>query len=154
MVQKSRRPSDIMALVGAIDPDVTAAGSVSTGWVDAADFEMFTAMVMAGALGSSATVDAKIEQATDSSGTGAKDVAGKAITQLTEAGSDDDKQAFIEVCGEDLDVDNDFNHIRLTVTVAVATSDVGGALFGINARYGPASDQDAASVAEYVGLDA
>jgi hypothetical protein len=38
-----------------------------------------------GVLGASATVDAKLQQATDNSGTGVKDVTGKAITQLVKA---------------------------------------------------------------------
>jgi len=153
MVMKAKRPTDMVAVVGVIDPDATAAGAQSTGWVSAKDFNSFMAIIMAGTLGASATVDAKIEQATDGSGTGAKDVTGKAITQLVKASNDDD-QAIIEFCGEDLDVDNDFDFVRLTLTVGTATSDVGAVLLGIDARYGPASDNDLASVVEIVGLDA
>lgn len=155
MVMKTTRPTDKIALVGAIDPDATAAGTVTTGWIAAKDFATFMAVVMAGTLGASATVDAKIEQATSAAGAGAKDVTGKTITQITQAGTDQsDTQAIIEVCGEDLDVDNDFAFIRLSITVGTATSDVGGVVFGIDARYGPAADNDAASVGEIVGLDA
>lgn len=142
--------SDHAALVGVIDPDVTAAGAVSTGWVNMANFERLMAVIFAGTLGTNATVDAKLEQATDAAGTGAKDVTGKAITQLTDAGSDDDKQAIINLAADELDVNNSFTHARLTITVAVATSDIAGALFGLVPRYGPASDNDAASVAEIV----
>ncbi len=143
-------PSDRAAIVGVIDPDVTAAGAVSTGWVAAKDFLNFMAIVFAGTLGSSATLDAKIEQASDSSGTGAKDVDGKEITQLTQAGTDSDKQAIINVKQSDLDADNGFTHLRLTVTVATASSDAGGVLLGFDPAYGPASDYDAASVDEIV----
>ena len=138
------------ALVGVIDPDVTAAGAVSTGWVNMANFERLMAVIFAGTLGASATVDAKLEQATDGSGTGVKDVASKAITQLTQAGGDSDKQSIINLSADELDVNNSFTHARLTITVATATSDIGGALFGLVPRYGPASDNDAASVAEIV----
>jgi hypothetical protein len=151
MVMKTTRPTDKIALVGAIDPDAQGTGDVSTGWVSAADFSAFMAVIMAGTLGTSATLDAKIEQATDASGTGAKDVTGKAITQLVKASNDDD-QAVIEFCGEDLDVDGDFTHVRLTMTVGAATSDCAGLLFGIDARFGPASDRDVATVVEIVGL--
>lgn len=143
-------PSERAAIVGVIDPDVTAAGDVSTGWVAAKDFHNFMAIVFAGTLGSSATLDAKIEQATDSSGTGAKDVTGKAITQMTQAGTDSDKQAIINVKQCDLDIANSFTHLRLTVTVATASSDAGGVLLGFDPAYGSANDYDAATVDEIV----
>lgn len=144
------KPSQRAAVVGVIDPDVTAAGTVTTAWVDMAKFESMMAVVMAGTLGSSATVDAKIEQATDSSGTGAKDVSGTDITQLTQAGTDSDKQAVINLYSDDLDAANDFRWVRLSVTVGTATSDVGALLLGFDPVYGPASDDDAASVDEIV----
>lgn len=143
-------PSERAAIVGVIDPDVTAAGAVSTGWVAAKDFLNFMAIVFAGTLGSSATLDAKIEQASDSSGTGAKDVTGKAITQLTQAGTASDKQAIINVKQADLDIANSFTHLRLTVTVATASSDAGAVLLGFDPTFGAASDYDAATVAEIV----
>lgn len=137
------------AIVAAIDPDATAASTVATSWIAAADYGRFLAIVMAGTLGSSATLDAKIEQATDSSGTGTKDVTGKAITQLTQGGTDDsDKQVLLDLRPDDLDIANDFTHFRLSLTVATATSDVGGLVLGLGPAYGPASQ--AATVAETV----
>lgn len=133
-------PSDRVRVMGAIDPDAIAAGTATTGWVSLADFGSVMAIVMAGTLGTSATLDAKLEQATDSSGTGAKDITGKSITQLTQAGTDSDKQAIINCRSEELDVANDFTHVRLSMTVAVATSDAGGILLGLDARYEPVTD--------------
>ncbi len=150
MINVNNMPSDVAAVVGVIDPDATAAGTVTTGWVEAADFSSLLAVVLAGTLGSSATVDAKIEQATDGSGTGAKDLSGSDITQLTQAGSDSDKQALIQFRPDDLDVDNSFTHVRLSITVATATSDAGGVLLGFGPRYAPASDSDASTVDEIV----
>lgn len=151
MMNLNQLPSDVSAVVGVIDPDVTAAGTVTTGWVEAADFNSFLGIVLAGTLGSSATVDAKIEQATDGSGTGAKDLSGSDITQLTQAGTDQsDDQALIQFRADDLDVDNSFTHVRLSITVGTATSDAGGVLLGFGPRYGPASDSDAATVGEIV----
>lgn len=150
MMNLNNLPADVSAVVGAIDPDATAAGTVTTGWVEAADFNSFLAIVLAGTLGSSATLDAKIEQASDGSGTGAKDLSGSDITQLTQAGTDSDKQALIQFRADDLDVDNSFTHVRLSITVATATSDAGGVLLGFGPRYGPASDSDASTVDEIV----
>ncbi|MFQ5535461.1 MAG: hypothetical protein ACE5EM_11640 [Sphingomonadales bacterium] len=141
-------PSDRVRLAGVIDPDAYAVGTVTSGWVSMADYQNIMAVVFAGDLGTAATLDAKIEQASDSAGTGAKDITGKAIMQLTKAGTDDNKQAVINVHHSDLDVDNSFTHVRLSMTVGTAASDAGGVIFGFDARYEP--EADAASVDEIV----
>lgn len=146
----NRLPSEKVAIGGVIDPDVTTASTVVSDYMSMADFESAMAIILAGTLGTNATLDAKLVQATDSSGTGSKDITGKAITQLTEAGTDSDKQAIINCRAEELDVANGFTHVALSMTVAVATSDVGGILLGLNARSEPASDNDLASVDEIV----
>lgn len=131
------KPSDRLALLAVVDPDVTTASTVTTGWVSAANHANFMAVIMAGTLGSSATLDAKLEQATSSGGAGAKDVTDKAITQLTQAGSDSDTQAIINCRADELDISNDFAYLRLSVTVGTATSDIGALLFGLDAREQP-----------------
>lgn len=142
--------SDRVAVVGVIDPDAYGAGAVSTDWVDMSKFATLMGVVKVGTMETGSTVDAKIEQATDASGTGVKDVAGKAITQLTEAGTDSDKQAVINCRVDDLDIANDFTHARLTMTVAVDSSDACATVLGMDPRYGSASDNDLASVDEIV----
>lgn len=145
------RPSDVAAVVGVINSASHAASTVTTGWIDMGQFEKLMAIIMAGVLGASATLDAKFQQATDGSGTGAKDIAGKSITQLTKAGSDDNKQAIINLTGEELDVTNAFTHVRLSMTIGVAASQAAALVQGFNARYAPGSDSDLASVDEIVG---
>lgn len=149
-MQLNALASEQAAIVGSIDPDANAAGALSTGWIPAKNFHHFMAVVMAGALGTSATLDGKLEQATNSSGAGVKDVSGKAITQLTDAGSDSDKQAVINLRPDELDVNNGFDHFRLTMTVATATSDSAAFVIGLNPTNGLASDYDEASVDEIV----
>jgi len=141
-------PSNDAVLAGIIDPDAYAASTVTSGWVSLVTYEAIQAIVMAGTLGSSATIDAKLEQASDSGGTGAKDITGKAITQLTQAGTDSDKQAIINCRSDELDVANGFTHVRLSMTIGTATSDAGGLILGHYARYQPATDL--ASVDEVV----
>lgn len=136
----NRLPSDQAVVAAVIDPDVLTAATHSSGWVHMGTFEAIQAIVMAGTLGSSATLDAKLEQATDSSGTGAKDISGKAITQLTQAGTDSDKQAIINCRSEELDVANGFDYVRLSITVATASSDGAGIILGHYPRYAPATD--------------
>lgn len=152
MTQRTVAPSDRMAVVGVIDPDVYTAAAYSTGWIDLTQYQEIMAIVMAGTLGASATLDAKLEQASDSSGTGVKDITSAAITQLTQAGTDSDKQAVIQLWSEDLDADNDFTHARLTMTVGTATSDAGAVVLGGCKRHDTAQSGDLASVDEVVTI--
>ncbi len=142
-------PSEQAGLVATIDPDAYTASAYNSDWVDMADFEMLMAVVMAGTLGSSATLDGKLQEATTSGGAGSKDISSKAITQLVKA-TDDDKQAIINIRGAELDVAGGFRFVRLVMTIGTATSDAGAVLFGFGAKHGPASDNDLASVAEIV----
>lgn len=142
-------PSDLVGLVGVINPGANVVGSLSTGWVNAGAYGQLFATILAGTLGAAATLDAKFEQATDSSGTGVKDITGKAITQLVKASNDDD-QAIINLFPGELDIANDFNYVRLTCTVAGATSDYAAILQAMTPRHGPASKNDLASVVEIV----
>jgi hypothetical protein len=138
------------AILDAVDSQTLAPGAVSTGWFDANDTARIVAIVNVGTIAASGTLDAKLEQATDSSGTGAKDITGGAITQLTQAGGDSDKQVIIDVNGKSLDANNDFTHVRLTLTGAVGNVDLGALLLGQIVAYGQASDYNNASVAENV----
>lgn len=141
--------SEIFAQVGSIDPDAQAAGAVSTAYIDMGKHDQVLASIMAGVLGASATLDAKLEQATSSGGAGVKDITGKAITQLVKA-TDDDKQAQINCRAEELDIANGFSFVRLTMTVGTATSQSSATVWAGGSRYEPASDDDEASVAEIV----
>lgn len=144
------KPSDRLAILECIDPDNQSAGTVTTGWVSMADWLNIMAIIAVGVMASTGTLDAKIEQATDSSGSGAKDVDGTDITQLTQAGTDSDKQVVINLKQTDLDVANDFTHVRLSITTATAASYVCGLLIGLDRRQGIASDADLSSVDEIV----
>jgi hypothetical protein len=142
-------PSKQAVIAAVIDPDLNTAAAHSSGWISMSDFPAIQAIILVGDLGTSATLDAKLEQATDSSGTGVKDVSGKAITQLTQAGTDEsNQQAIINCRAEELDIANDFTHVRLTMTVGTASSDSGAVVLGHYARYQPAAAPD--SVAEVI----
>ena len=142
--------SERIAIVAALNPVSQSAGASSTSWISMAQWKTLMAVIAVGALGSSATVDAKFEQATDSSGTSAKDVTGKAITQLTKAGTDDNKQAIINLRDTDLDFNNGFSHVRLTVTVATAACLTQAIVYGMDRRQGSPADNDATTVDEIV----
>jgi hypothetical protein len=142
--------SERAAILAAINPSSQAAGAATSGWVSARDYHRLVALIQTGVLGASATVDAKFQQATDSSGTSAKDVANEAITQILKA-SGDNKQAIVELDVNALDAANGFAYVQFSLTVGTAASLTSGLLLGINPRYVPASAANAASVVQIVG---
>ena len=141
--------SERAAGVAVVDPDANTAAAYTSAYVSMSDFNQVLAIVQTGVLGSSATVDFKLVQATDSGGTSSKDISGKAITQLVKASNDDD-QAVINCRSEELDVANGFDYVAMVMTVGTATSDTSAIMLGMTARYAPASDNDLASVQEIV----
>lgn len=144
-MQPNQLPSEQSAVLACIDPDAYTAATYTTGWVSMALWDALQAIVMAGDLGSSGTLDAKLTAATDSSGTGAADISGATITQMTQAGTDSNKQGIINLRTDSL-AGQGFTHVRLSMTVAVATSDAGALLLGFGPKYAPASDSDSTAV--------
>ena len=142
--------SELFAVLATIDPASLAVGTVTTGWLSVANFHALVASIETGALGTSATLDAKLQQALDSSGTSAKDITGKAITQLTQAGGGSAKQVLINVKPEELDTVNGFGFVRLSITVGVAASLAGAQVLGVNPRYATADAFNQAAVAQIV----
>jgi hypothetical protein len=141
--------SEKLAILATLDPASVSAGTVVTTWVPVAAFHSIAALIQTGVLGASATVDAKLRQATDSTGTGAKDIAGKALTQIVKA-SGDNVQAIVECRSDDLDTTNGYAFVALSVTVGTAASIVGAALIGGNGRYMPASAANQAAVKQVI----
>lgn len=146
----SLKPSQRNAVLAVLNPISQSAATVTTGWISAKDFYTFQAIILAGVLGASATVDAKLQQASDGSGTGAKDISGTAITQLTKAGTDDNKQVIINLQQEQLDIANGFTHFRLSLTVATAACLIAAVVLGLDGRESPVNGLNAATVDEIV----
>lgn len=143
------KPSEIVALLQSHSPQSQAAGTVNTTCVDVSKFHTIMAVLQTGALGASATVDFSLQQATDTSGTGVKNITGKALTQIVKA-SGDDKQAIINLRVSDLDVEGGFDCVRMKIIVGTAASLVSAQLYGIGPRMAPASDSNPASVVQVV----
>lgn len=140
--------TDYAAVVATIDPDAyTAAAYVSDG-IDMSLWQEVMFIVEVGTLGSSATVDFFVDGGTDNS-TFATPITGKAITQLTDAGTDSDKQAIVLVTEAECTAQG-VRYIRGELTVATATSDCGMIAIAFGPNYGPASANDLASVDEIV----
>jgi hypothetical protein len=141
--------SELLAILATLDPVSQAAGTATTGWISAANHHGLLAIIQTGVLGTGATVDAKLQQAQDASGTGAKDIAGKAITQIVKA-TGDNKQALINAKPEDLDTVNGFGFVRLSVMVGTAASQTAAQVLGVNPRELPASIANQAAVVQVV----
>ena len=141
--------SEELSILATIDPVSQGAGTVTTGWVNVANFHALLAVIQTGILGVSATLDGKIQQAQDNVGTGVKDVATKAIVQIVKA-TGDNKQALINLKPEDVDNINGFGFIRLSLTVGVAASLVSGQLLGVNPRYATADAFNQAGVVQII----
>ena len=141
--------SELISIVATIDPASVAVGTVTTGWVSVANFHALVASIQTGALGTSATLDAKLQQALDSSGTSVKDITGKALTQIVKA-TGDNKQALINVKPEELDTVNGFGFVRLSITVGTAASLAGAQILGVNPRYATADALNQTAVAQIV----
>jgi len=110
---------------------------LTTSWVDTKDVHELMGIAYFGDMASE-TIDFKIEQATDSSGTGAKDL--KAATQRSaSASANDSKQIVISAMSDKLDSNNGFRYVRLRAVTGGATG--GAANLAIWARpvYKPAT---------------
>ncbi len=142
------KASEFLALLGSINPSSQAVGSLTTGWISLANVRTILAIVATGTLGASATVDASLSQAQDAIGTGAKAIAGKAVTTITGAGG---VQALINLQAHELDVNNGYQFVELTLTVGTAASETAGFVLGASTRYEPASAFNQAGVTQIVG---
>ena len=113
---------------------------VFTSYVSLANFHRACIILSTGVMGGTSTIDAVVHQGTDTSGGSAKHLTtSKAITQLTGAGSDSNKQVIIEVDTSELDVAGGFDCIALGYTVGTAASIMAIQIFGLCARYKPTS---------------
>ncbi len=146
-MQGNLDPSARVAIAGVIPAQQAAAGVVTSNWVDMRSFYALLASLNIGVIGVGGTVDAKIEQAVDANGTGAKAVTGLAVAQIAKAGGDN-RQAGINVRQEDLDKNGGFRFVRVSVTVGVAATFLSATLTGFDARYGAGSANQLGTAAQ------
>jgi hypothetical protein len=142
-------PSERVAILGTIDPDAYGTGTVTSDWCNLEIYGSGMAIIMAGDITTSAGLDAKVEQGTDSTGgTSPKDIDLSDITQFTSG--DSNKQAIINIPKEALDTTGGFGYVRLSMTMSSDAVDAAGVVLGLDPRHGPASDNDLSSVDEIV----
>ena len=142
--------SEQLAILATIDPSNQAAGVANSSWISLGGYHSLLALIETGVLATGSTVDAKLQQATDGNGTGAKDIVGKSITQLTQAANGSSRQALVNLRSEDLDVNAGFAYVRLVLTVGTAAAYTAAQLLGMNPRYEPADGSNQSAVAQVV----
>jgi hypothetical protein len=143
------RLSEALALVATIDPDAYGTGTQNTDVIDMKYHRRVIFVVMAGTLGSSAVLNFAVKADTASNGSFTTTLSGKSITPLTDAGTDSDKQAIVEVTAEEVAAEG-FRYLRGLATLTIATSDYGAVALASHARYSPASEFDLSTVDEIV----
>jgi hypothetical protein len=141
--------SEAVAQLANIAPISQGVGTAVSGWVSVKNVHEIMALISVGVFGASATVDAKIQQATSSGGAGAKDITGKAIVQMLAAGGNG-KIGLINLRTQELDTNNGFNFVQLSVTVGTAATLISAELMAAPTRYMPASDLNQAAVTQVI----
>lgn len=137
-------PTEFIEQVGVIDPQSDAAGADVTGWIKADTHYHYLCQLIVGAMTATGTLDGKIEQANTAGGGGAKDVTGKAFTQIADTGGS--KTYAINVKPTDLDIANGFLWFRLSVTPATAASLLTGQVLGVAPKQSPVPQTNWAQV--------
>ena len=107
-------------VVQVVDPDANAAGALTSAEIDVRGYYQALLIVNIGTLGSSATLDCKV-QASATSGGSLADITGAAITQQTQGGTDASDSVVV---GRILCNGTD-PFWKVITTVGTATSDCG-----------------------------
>ena len=141
MADFTERFTETAALLYNLAPvSVSNGAEAFTSYVSLANYHRAVIVIHTGVMASGSTLDAVVHQATDTSGTSAKHLtASKAITQLTQAGSDSNKDVAIEVRTEELDVAGGFDCIALGYTVGTAATLLSIEIYGLVPRYAAVS---------------
>ena len=126
------------AVLGVLYP-ASYASEQNLGWYAVQNYHRIAILVIGGNIGTSLDVD--VEIATDADGSDVHTL--KSITQLTQAGSDDDSYVGIEIQSEELSKPagtsvTNFTHLRVEVTPSGATLAC-VVVLGVNPRFAPVS---------------
>ena len=129
-----------MQLLAVIHADVGAAGTTyRTPYFSMQGQHKVLVLISVGDITATGTVDVALLEATDAAGTGAKLIAGKAITQLTAAGGDSNDAVAINLRTEEMDAAGNFDHVSVRVRVTTANANFGLFVLGNVPRYAPVS---------------
>lgn len=140
----------MLNLLAVIDPVNQAVGTVNSAWVHVANYHGLMASIQTGVLGTGAALDIKLQQALDSTGTNAKDIADKSLAPIKQAANGSNNQAIIHIKAEELDTINNFGWVRLAINVSGAASLIAAQFFGYIPRYIPASHANQLAISQKI----
>lgn len=143
------RLSERLAVVATVDPDAYGTGAQNTDAIDMLQHRRILFIILAGTIASTGKIDFAVYGDTAVGGAYATAITGKAITQLTEAGTDSDKQAMVEVSSDEVQAQG-LRFIRGVMTLTTAGGDAGVVAVAGDSRYQPNSVFDLASVDEII----
>jgi hypothetical protein len=119
----TNRFSEVHELADWYVPASRGAGAYPTAYVNMANHQRAIFVLLTGTMAGTSTVDLSLWQATDALGAGpAKPIAGKVITQLTQAGGDGNDAVLIELRTEEMDVSGGFCYVQARLVVGNAAT--------------------------------
>jgi len=133
----TERLSEVLYPLDADYADSHDAGTTDGTYVSMQNYHRGWLVLNVGTMQATATLACSIRQATDTSGTSAKAITGKSITQLTQAGGDGDQIICVELRTEELDVQNGFDCVSVRVVVAAAAVEYSYVFYGAVSRFNP-----------------
>lgn len=122
MFPANAKLNELLAIVDFFAPISQAAATVTTNWVYVGNLgDQLQYELDVGVMGASATIAASVQQATSSGGANAKAVTGKAIAGLTQTPTNNSGTiSTIDFRCQDLDTNNGFDYVQLSITVGTA----------------------------------
>lgn len=120
-------PSERVAVVSVIDPADRASGTTTGDAIDMSVHDQVMFIIMVGNIVKGDTIDFKVTECATSGGTYTP-ISGKAITQLTQAGTDHNKQAIINVKASELGTGMRYLKGRLYVAGVTGTGNNGSSV--------------------------
>ncbi len=127
--------SEVHQVGAELYPANRAVAVYQTAWFNMQIHHRLACVLKVGVIAAAGTVDLVLQEAQDAAGTGAANIAGKGITQLTQAGGDGNDVVIIELRTEEMTPGFDFVRAQLTVAGNTAYTDV--TCYGIVNRYAP-----------------
>lgn len=111
----------------------SSSSNILSAAIDMKNIYRLAAIINVGVIASTGTFDGKFVQAVTSGGT-YKDITGKAITQLTQAGGDSNpgKPLCIDLRADELDLANGYRYVKLSLTPATAASLLSANIFAFS----------------------
>jgi hypothetical protein len=117
----------LTGVIGVVSPASTGAGATTIGPFAIATFLEMQAILIVGVMSAGSTVDLKAQGA-PAVGGAYTDLASKAITQMTQAGGDSNKQSTVSV--SKLEIPSTVTHVKFILTVGTAASILGLTVVG------------------------